>query len=45
MKFYTVRVGSLKYRDLQTCSIDAVLAAMARFPNATRISAKLEVTS
>lgn len=42
MKFYTVRVGSLMYRDLQASSIDAVIAAMDRFPNATRISAKLE---
>jgi hypothetical protein len=42
MKFYIVRVGNLVYRDLQSCSIDAVLHAMDRFPSATRISAKVE---
>lgn len=42
MKFYIVRVGNLVYRDLQLCSIDAVIHAMDRFPGATRITAKLE---
>lgn len=40
MKFYIVTVGALSYRDLQMCSIDAILHAMDRFPGATRISAK-----
>lgn len=42
MKFFTVRVGALVYRDLQLCSCDAIIAAMNRFPAATGISAKLE---
>lgn len=41
MKFYLVRVGNLVYRDLQACSIDAVIHAMDRYPGASRISAKL----
>ena len=43
MKFYIVKVGNIKYRDLQPCSVDAVIAAMQRFPNASRISVKVAV--
>lgn len=41
MKFYIVRVGTLTYRDLQPSSCDAILAAMSRYPGASRISARL----
>lgn len=40
MKFFLVRVGGLTYRDLQPSSCEAILAAMHRFPHATRISAR-----
>lgn len=41
MKFYLVKVGNLRYRDLQPCSVDAVIAAMDRFPGARSISVKV----
>jgi len=40
MKFFIVKVGNLTYRDLQPSSIDAVIHAIERFPNARRISAR-----
>lgn len=41
MKFYLVKVGNLMYRDLQPSGIDAVIAAMYRYPDARYISAKV----
>lgn len=41
MKIYFVRVGNVAYRDLQPSSCDAIIAAMRRFPGATRISARV----
>jgi hypothetical protein len=40
MKFFIVTVGNLTYRDLQPSSVDAVIHAIERFPNARRISVK-----
>lgn len=42
MKFYIVTVGNLRYRDLQANSFDAWEKAAERYPNATRITVKLE---
>lgn len=41
MKFYIVKIGNLIYRDLQPSSVDAVIAALHRFPEARRISVKV----
>lgn len=41
MKFYLVKIGNLRYRDLQPSSIDAIIAAMGRFPNARSITARV----
>lgn len=41
MKFYIVRVGNLRYRDLQPSVWDAIDKAMRRFPNARVITAKV----
>lgn len=40
MKFFIVTVGNLTYRDLQPSSVDAVIHAIERFPNARRIGVK-----
>ena len=40
MKFYIVKIGNLIYRDLQPSSVDAVIAALHRFPDARCISVK-----
>lgn len=41
MKFFLVKIGNLRYRDLQPSSCDAVIAAMNRFPHARSIVVRL----
>lgn len=41
MKFYLVKIGNLMYRDLQPTSVDAVIAAMSRYPSARCISVRV----
>ena len=45
MKPYIVQVGTLTYRTFQSHSIDAVIEAMERFPEAGRIVVRLQQIS